>query len=423
MMLSAFPYLFYHIVKHLVSLLKGMVSEDNPAYFLVREPNQQLSRAQRQNNDSYDLVGSPEGSRPTSSRQPSIYEVPSSSLRGKGNGQEGDDTPSRVSSRTSRGQSFDLYENTTIGTKQQSNQLPRQDSAYDLVTLPPRKATLDQPSYDVVPPPSRAPQEQRSTVELHTSSASGARPQGEKPCPLDGEGYDFVHLRKPGSLPSDSAPEMQPFAPLAGYEPMGPPEESGYEILAPPAELQEQVVDRGDYETLAVVGPQRTGSQAGPVQMTQRPSGSMSTPMSAPLYSLVGPQTTGPQEGSAQGNPTPLMNIPASESLYSLVGAQTGSQAGSAQITQQPSGSMSIPVSVPPYSMVGPQRAGSQTGSAQIAQQPFGAMNTPVAPSLYEVPPVMSSPVYEIAPPPRDVPPVSFTFCLRSVQTRSNGFL
>ena len=459
MMLSAFPCFFYHIVKHHVCLLKGMVSEENPDYFLVREPNQQLSRAQRQNNDSYDLVGSPQGSRPSSSRQPSVYEVPSLSLRGKGNGQEGVDTPSRVSSRTSRDQSLDLYENTTIGTKQQSNQPPHQDSAYDLVTLPPRKATLDQPSYDVVPPPSQVSQEQRSAGELHTSSASGARPQGEKPCPLDAEGYEFTQLRKPGSLPRDSAPEMQPFAPLTGYEPMGPPEESGYEILAPPAELQEQVADRGDYETLAMVGPQRTGSQAGPLQMTQRPSSSMNIPMSAPLYSLVGPQTTGPQEGSTQVSqqppgsvnipaPAPLyslvgpqtagpqegsacvsqqpsgsMNIPASAPLYSLVGPQTGPQAGSAQITQQPSGSMNIPVSAPPYSVAGPQRVGSQTGSAQIAQQPSGAMKIPVSPSLYEVPPIISSPVYEVAPPPRDVPPVSFTFCLRSVQTRSNEFL
>ena len=460
MMLSAFPYLCNHIFKHHVCLLKGMVSEENPGYFLVGEPNQQLSRAQKQNNDSYDLVGSPQGSRPSSSRQPSIYEVPSSSLKGKGNGQERDNTPNRVSSRTSRGQSFDLYENTTIGTKQQSNQPPHQDSSYDLVTLPPRKATLDQPSYDVVPPPSQITQEQRSTRELHTSTASGARPQGEKPCPLDAEGYEFTQLRKPGSLPSDSTPEMQPFAPLAGYEPMGPPEESGYEIVAPQAELQEQVADRGDYETLAMVGPQRTGSQAGPVQMTQRPSSSMNIPMSAPLYSLVGPQTTGPQEGSAQVSqkpsgsvnipasaplyslvgpqttgpqegsarvsqqPSGSMNIPVSSPLYSLVGPQTtGPQAGSAQITQQPSGSMSTPVSAPPYSMAGPQRVGSQRGSAQIVQQPSSAMKIPVSPSLYEVPPIMSSPVYEVAPPPRNVPPVSFTFCLRSVQTRSNEFL
>ena len=414
MMLTAFPYLFYHIVKHHVCLLKGMVSEDNPDYFLVGEPNQQLSRAQRQNNDSYDLVGSPQGSRLSSSRQPSIYEVPSS-LRGKGNGQEGDATPSRVSSRTSRGQSFDLYENTTIGTPQQSNQPPRQDVSYDLVTLPPRKATLDQPSYDVVSPPSEVPQEKKSAVGLHKSSASVARPQGEKPCPLDAEGYEFVQLRKPGTLPSDSTPEMQPFAPLAGYEPMGPPEDTAYEVLAPPAELQEQVADRGDYETLAMVGAQRTGSQAVSPQMTQQPSGSMNIPTSAPLYSMVGPQTAGPQTGSAQASQQ------SSAPLYSMVGPQTtGSQTGSAQVIQQPSGSISIPVSVSLYSMVGPQGTGSQTGSAQMAQQPSGSMNIPVSAPLYEVPPIKSSPVYEIAPPPRDVPPVSLLFCSHSPVTYLN---
>jgi len=388
-----------------------MISEDNPDYFLVGEPKQQLSRAQRQNNDSYDLVGSPQGSRLSSSTQPSIYEVPSPSLRGKGNGQEGDDTPSRVSSRTSRDQSFDLYENTTIGTPQQSNQPARQDSSYDLVTLPPRKATLDQPSYDVVPPPSRVPQEDRSATGLHASAASGARPQGEKPCPLDAAGYEFVQLRKPGALPSDSTPEMQPFAPLAGYEPMGPPEETEYEILAPPADLEEQVADRGDYETLAMVGPQRTGSQAVSPQMTQQPSGSMNIPTSSPLYSMVGPQTAGSVQASRQS----------SGSLYSMVGPQrAGSQTGSAQVIQQPSGSMGIPVAASLYSMVGPQGTVSQTGSAQMAQQPSGSMNIPVSAPLYEVPPIMSSPVYEIAPPPRDVPPVSLPFCLHSPLTYLN---
>ena len=395
-----------------------MVSEDNPGYFLVGGPNQQLSRSQRQNNESYDLVGSPQGARLSSSRQPSIYEFPSLSLRCKGNGQEGEGTPNRVSSRTSRGQSLDLYENTTIGTKQQSNQSPHQDTAYDLVTLPPRKATLDQPSYEVVPAPSRVPQEQRNTAEFHTSSASGARAQGEKPCPLDIEGYEFVNLRKPGSLPSDSAPEMQAFAPLPGYEPMGPPEDMGYEILAPLADLQEQIADRGDYETLAMFNPQRTGCQAGSAQMTQQPSGSMNMPVSAPLYSLVGALSTGSQTGSAQMTPQPAgsVNNPVSPSLYSLVGPQgTGSQTGSAQMTEHPSGSMNIPTSAPLYSMAGPQRTGSQTGSAQITQQPSGSMNVPVAAPLYEVPPIMSSSVYEIAPPPRDVPPVSLACCLRSL--------
>ena len=454
MMFLAFPYLFYHIVKHHLCLLKGMVSEDNPGYFLVGDPNEQLSRSQRQSNESYDWVGSLQGARLSSSRQPSIYEVPSLSLRGKGNGQEGEDTPNRLSSRTTRGQSLDLYENTTIGTKQQSNQLPHRDSAYDLVTLPPRKATLDQPSYDVVPAPSRVPQEQRNTAEFHTSSASGARAQGEKPCPLDIEGYEFVNLRKPGSLPNDSAPEMQAFAPLPGYEPMGPPEDTEYEILAPPAELQEQIDDRGDYETLAMVNPQRTGSQAGSAQITQQPSGSMNRPVSAPLYSLVGALSTGSQTGSGQMTPQPAgsvnnpvspplyslvgpqgtgshtssaqmtqqrsgsMKIPVSAPTYSMVGAQTsGSQTGSAQMTEHPSGSMNIPTSAPLYSMAGPQRTGSQTGSAQITQQPSGSMIAPVSASLYEVPPIMSSSVYEIAPPPRDVPPVSLACCLRSLQT------
>ena len=464
MMFPAFPYLFYHIVKHHVCLFKGMVSEDNPGYFLVGDPNQQLSRSQRQNNESYDWVGSPQGARLSSSRQPSIYEVPSLSLRGKGNGQEGEDTPNRLSSRTTRGQSLDLYENTTIGTKQQSNQSPHRDSAYELVTVP---------------------QKQRSTAEFHTSSASGARAQGETPCPLDIEGYEFVNLRKPGSLPNDPAPEMQAFAPLPGYEPMGPPEDTGYEILAPLAELQEQIADRGDYETLAMVNPQRTGSQTGsaqitqqpsgrmnaPVsaslyevppimsssgsaQMTQQPSGSMNRPVSAPLYSLVGALSTGSQTGSAQMTPQPAgsvstpvspplyslvgpqgtgshtssaqmtqqrsgsMKIPVSAPTYSMVGEQTsGSQTGSAQMTEHPSGSMNIPTSAPLYSMAGPQRTGSQTGSAQITKQPSGRMNAPVSASLYEVPPIMSSSVYEIAPPPRDVPPVSLTCCLRSLQT------
>lgn len=285
-----------------------MVSEDNSGYFMVGEPNQQLSQSQRQNNDSYDFVGPPQGPRTGSQHQPSIYEVPSLSLRGKGNGQEGDDTPSRVPSRTSRGQSFDMYENTNIGAQQQVNQPLKQDTSYDFVTLPPRKATLDQPSYDMVPPPSRISQEQRVSAEPPASSAKSARAQGDIPCPLDTQGYEFVQLRKPSSLASDSTPEMQPFAPVAGYEPMGPPTDVGYEILAPPVDLQEQIDNRGDYETLAMIGPQRTGSQTGPMQMNQQPSGSMNIPVSAPLY---------------------------------------------------------------------------------------------------EVPPIMSSPLYEIAPPPRDVPPVS----------------
>ena len=50
-------------------------------------------------------------------------------------------------------------------------------------------------------------------------------------------------------------------------------------------------------------------------------------------------------------------------------------------------------------SMTGPQTTGSQTGS--------GSRNIPVSAPLYEVPPIQSPPVYEIAPPPRNVNSVS----------------
>ena len=303
-----------------------MVSEDSPGYFLVSEANQRRSQSQRQSACSYDLVGPPQGPRP---HQPSIYEVPPLSSRGRGNGQEGEDTPSLAPSRSSRVRS-DVYENTNIGTQQQVTQPPPRDSSYDLVTLPPRKATLDQPSYDTVPPPTRVSQEQRSSSPDQdsyqvvppptrvsqeprsstlnqpsydtvpppsrvspeqrsstlpsSSSATDPRTQGDMPCPLDMQGYEFVRLRKPDSLPRDFAPEMQPFAPAAGYMPMGPPTDAGYEILAPPAEIQEHLANRGDYETLAMVGPQRTGSQTGSVQIAQQPTGSMNIPVSAPLY-------------------------------------------------------------------------------------------------------------------------------------------
>lgn len=215
------------------------------------------------------------------------------SLRGKGNGQEGDDTPSHAPSRTSRGQSLDMYENTSIGTQQQVNQPQQQATSYDFVTLPPRKATLEQSSYDVVPPPSRILQDQRSSPELHTT-LTGARVQADQPCPLDTQGYEFVQLRKPGTLTDDLAPEMQPLAPLPGYEPMGPPSDEGYEILSPPAEIQQQLhaSNRGDYETLAMVGPQWTGSHTGSARTTQQPSSSMNIPVSAPLYEV--PPTLSP---------------------------------------------------------------------------------------------------------------------------------
>ena len=281
-----------------------MVSEDNPGYFFVGEQNRPLSQSQKQSEDSYDFVTLPSGPRPGANQHQSIYEVPPLSFRGKGNGQEGDDTPNQVPSRASRGQSFDLYENTSIGNQQQINQ----PTEYDFVTLPPRKATMEQSSYDVVPAPSRVSQDERSSQEVDTS-ATGGRGQAEQPCPLDAPGYEFVQLRKPSSFTGDSTPEMQPFAPLAGYEPMAPPHDEGYEMLAPSADIHQQLSSRGDYETLAMIGPQRTRSQ---------------------------------------------------------------------------------------------------TEAVRVTQQRTSAMNIPASASLYEVPPTMASPVYEIAPPPRNIPPVSY---------------
>ena len=49
-------------------------------------------------------------------------------------------------------------------------------------------------------------------------------------------------------------------------------------------------------------------------------------------------------------------------------------------------------------SMTGPQMTGPQTGS--------GARTIPASAPLYEVPPIQSPPVYEIAPLPRNVNPV-----------------
>ena len=85
-------------------------------------------------------------------------------------------------------------------------------------------------------------------------------------CPLsDAEGYEFVQLRKPEETMDDSVPEMQPFASLPGYLPMGPPQpEDGYEMLSAPVDTQVQLRNYGAaYETLSMTGPQTTGSQIG----------------------------------------------------------------------------------------------------------------------------------------------------------------
>ena len=134
-----------------------MASEDNPTYFLVGEQaNVQRSKPQRQNSETYDFVQP----KPRAVSQQSVYEVPPPmSQRGRGNGQESDGIPCPpLPSRSSMGQSSDVYENTSISTPQQENRQQRRGSDYDLVAFPARKATLERPSYDVVPPPSQVPQ-------------------------------------------------------------------------------------------------------------------------------------------------------------------------------------------------------------------------------------------------------------------------
>lgn len=260
--------------------MSGMAAEDNASYFLVGGHEQ----PQRQTSESYDFVTP----KPRGVSQRSVYEVPPSmSQRGRGNGQEDDTTPSPAPpSRTSRGQSFDVYENTSITTPPQENK-QRRPTDYDFVALPARKATVEASSYDVVPPPSQVAQEQLTNQELPTATLTSTWVQGDKVCPLsDAEGYEFVQLRKPEETMDDSVPEMQPFASLPGYLPMGPPQpEDGYEKLSAPVDTQEQLRNYGAaYETLSMTGPQTTGSQIG--------TGPRNIPMSAPLYEV--PPTTSP---------------------------------------------------------------------------------------------------------------------------------
>ena len=138
-------------------LSQGIAGEDNPTYFLLgAPPNSRHSQSQRQNIESYDFVQP----KPRAVSQQSVYEVPPSvSLRERGNGQEGDAMPCPTPpSRSFRGRSLDVYENTSIAALQQENKQQRRASDYDMVSFPARKATMEGPSYDVVPPPSQVPQ-------------------------------------------------------------------------------------------------------------------------------------------------------------------------------------------------------------------------------------------------------------------------
>lgn len=242
---------------------------DNSSYFFVEQPRKtQSSQPQL---ETYDFV-QPQP-RPVSSPQPSVYEVPPSlTLRGKGNGQEVSDT---TPSRSSIGQSSDLYENTSILTPQRES---LRKSDYDLVSFPARKATIEAPSYDVVPASSQVTQDKATLNRERNDSMSGLRTQSGS-CPLvNAQGYEIVNLRQPATETNDSNPEMQPFACRPGYVPMAPPED-GYEKLSAPAEVQEQLRNYGGtYETLSMSGPQRKGSQTEP--------GSRNIPGAAPSYGV-----------------------------------------------------------------------------------------------------------------------------------------
>ena len=132
-----------------------MGSRDNPNY-LVKQSNAEPPPPQLQNDEVYDFV-QPKRSQ-VSVSQPSVYEVPPSmTLPGRGNGPV---TTDATAARSSRGQPSDFYENTNIMSSTQGTQQAeiRRKYDYDLVSFPARKATLERPAYDIVPPPNQVPQ-------------------------------------------------------------------------------------------------------------------------------------------------------------------------------------------------------------------------------------------------------------------------
>ena len=114
-------------------------------------------------------------------------------------------------------------------------------------------------------------------------------------------------MRKPEKGTEESAPEMQPFAPLPGYLPMGPAQpDAGYEVLSTPAESQDQLRSyAGEYETLSMAGPQRTG--------TQRASSARSIPSSAPLYEVPPSMSPPVYEIAPPPKPTSMVSLQLAE--------------------------------------------------------------------------------------------------------------
>lgn len=288
---------------------EGMGSRDNPNY-LVKQSN--AEPPQLQNHDVYDFV-QPQRSQ-VSASQPSVYEVPPSvTLPGRGNGQVATDA---TAARSSRGQPSDLYDNANILSSTQGTQQAeiRRKYDYDLVSFPARKATLERPAYDLVPPPNQVPQYKASAISGERCDAVSTAQTQSVACPLvNPQGDEIVDLRRSAPQAIDSDPEMQPFASRPGYLPMGPPKDE-YEKVSAPTDLQEQLRNSGGvYETLSMSSPQRIGSQTEPSPKnfpTAGPLYEVPPSKSSPVYEIAPPPRNFPAGPSRITRESPLVQSP-----------------------------------------------------------------------------------------------------------------
>ena len=297
----------------------------------------------KQNSDTYDFVSPTPRSRPVSHQPQTVYEIPPLSQRGRGNGQEEDEQVPGASQEDRfqmfGGRSPEVYENTLIHT-QRPEQRQHRRSEYDFVKAPSRK-TSEPATYDNVAMPGHdmsshhpIPTEEQGmarygsvsvpgyysqsdpTIHDNRASVVNSSSYGDQACPLDIPAYECLQLRKQSDVVSGSTPEMQPFASLPGYEPMAPPENQQgageYEFLAPFVGSLEIPDPRGDYETLAMVGPPRPGSRPEAPAMAQQAPGSNSLPVSTPLYE-VPPTLSSPVYEIAPPRQTPPTSSPVYE--------------------------------------------------------------------------------------------------------------
>ncbi|KAK2565649.1 Ankyrin repeat and SAM domain-containing protein 1A [Acropora cervicornis] len=289
----------------------GMGSRDNPNY-LVKQSNAEPPPPQLQNDEVYDFV-QPKRSQ-VSASQPSVYEVPPSmTLPGRGNGPV---TTDATAARSSRGQPSDFYENTNIMSSTQGTQQAeiRRKYDYDLVSFPARKATLERPAYDIVPPPNQVPQYKASAISGERCDAESTAQTQSVACPLVNlQGDEVVDLRRSAPQAIDSDPEMQPFASRPGYLPMGPPQDE-YEKVSAPTDLQEQLRNSGGvYETLSMSSPQIIGSQTEPSPRnfpTARPLYEVPPSKSSPVYEIAPPPRNFPAAPSRIPRESPLVQSP-----------------------------------------------------------------------------------------------------------------